>query len=234
MAKKPARKPADIGKTADEHVVKALTRGLKYFPVLKTFAEYVEDYYPTQFKRTIEDFRGALLDHARGIDRLNCDSEQLFALYNNIIIEAMRTASQKKRNAFSAILLNFMSGKSAAEHKVELFTQLVVSLTELEMLVLHLSQHPWEIAQEKGLIEPGALAQDDVTVEKILDCDRALSRLAFLSLRQKGLLEPTADLPAAPQFPVNISLLSLSPLGKEFLEWITYGSDEGSVSLDIQ
>jgi hypothetical protein len=147
--------------------------------------------------------------------------DQLAALVHKTVFESLQTASETKKKAFRAILLNFADGKGADAHRLDLFVQLVSRLTDLQIEILRVAKDPTALARSKKLISPGVPSYGDITLEQLIPSSTVeLSRIAYRELKGLGLLNPKAEMMTNSAIPVHTSLLSLSDLGKDFLEWI--------------
>lgn len=210
-----ARRPSKIQPTARDRAVKIITTGLQEIPLpgTTTLATFIEEKYADHLKRTIADFRDALLDHAQNIDQLRCNEQRLFALLNTVSIEVLKTASQAKRGLFRDIVLNYAKGKPADEHFVEACVQTITEATELQLRLLALGmevelthgEFPEKYSKLNGLFP-------DIPEDLVLT--------AYLGILERGLVR--RPFRGTPRRSEDLTLwhLVLTPFARQMLAWI--------------
>lgn len=226
----PSERPKDIKKSVADHIgtaASALLQTLPSLPGMPNFtgglARYLDEYWPNQQHRILKNLADTLRSHAEDIDSIQCDLDVLSALVLKTTNESMQTSSEKKRSAFRAILLNFASGKTIEEHKLDLFVQLVGRLTDLQIEILEIAQRGvHDVARERGLIHPGSSGYAvNIPAERIItNASPDLIKVAFSELCNLRLLSPNASNPLQYDMRVDCSFLILSDLGRELLDWI--------------
>ena len=216
------KRPSDGKKTVSDHITDGVSAALQSIPFTGGLAKYFDEYFPTHQKRMMQNFVETLHNHAENIDEIKCDVDELCALTSRIVLESVQTASAKRQEALRALLLNFASGKETAAHKVELFTQLVLRVTDLEMELLRLANRgPETLAREYGPPENRYnLAPQHPRVNSLLEgADKDMEMVAILDLVSLQLLQQPRTI--RPDNDIESSELLITGLGREFLQWIT-------------
>lgn len=206
-----------------DHIVNGLSAALQSTPLCGGLAKYIEEYYQSQQKRTIKEILNELTAHAKKIENVKCDHDELAARLNQTLFNSLQTSSDIKREAFRSLLLNFAEGKQSPNHTIDLFTTITMSLTELEILMLKVAENAQELAIKKYGPTYCASTHPKVTVDEFIeDSSRDLNYLAYKRLVEFELIDmPYMNLPGS-QTPIYLHALRLSNLGRSFLGWISW------------
>lgn len=213
--------PDGLKKTRLDHAVDIVSATLQTLPWTGGLAKYLEEYYPSQQKRLIGHLCSCLTEQAKNIEYVKCNVDKLGVLVTNVLIESARTTSEKKRAAFRAIVLNYASGKVIDENRLEYFTNLLASLTELQICILKVARDLMAVIKDYSLTKPNATIESTTIDDVISASIPELSFPAYNDLVSKGLLKHTTWRVEKPD-PKSMPLkrVELSELGKEFLAWI--------------
>ncbi|MDD5707429.1 MAG: hypothetical protein PHR35_16015 [Kiritimatiellae bacterium] len=208
-------------KTVD-HIAIAVSAVLQTLPFTGGLARYLDEYYPSQQKRLLRTLSDELCKQATKIETISCDLNVLGALVNKVMTESMKTASEQKRLAFRAILMNYAKGKQISERKLEYFMQVLSDLTELQLEILRLSVNPERCAREqRSIAHSDSVDMKAICIDDIIGSIPELSWPAYDNLVARALLKHTTWYPEKPQPKrMPLSRVAISPLGAEFLSWI--------------
>ncbi|MEX1028156.1 MAG: hypothetical protein WD049_09155 [Candidatus Paceibacterota bacterium] len=224
MAAKKAKRPNDSPATKKDLTATTAKAVLSSIPVpgAGAFAAFLDDYYPDQVRRQINDFKEVLLEHAERIDQLNCDHERLASLTSQVLLEIPKTTSEDKRKAFRAILLNYASGKSATPHELDAFVSILSPLTDLEMEILRVAESPRDCALEEDLVFAGSVTGElPIPLRKIIEnVSEDILMFAYNGLRDKQLIDARRIPGAGVGCELRLEHLELSSFGSSFLDWI--------------
>ena len=206
-------KPIIPPKTTLDHVVDAISAGLQTAPFIGGIAQYLDEYYPNQQKRWLNELTETLRANSQAIDIIKCDIEHFGALLNEALFYSLQTSSALKREAFRAILLNCASGKTADIHEIDFFMSTAGSLSELQIEMLKRARPATDDRHEK--IESKL---NDYFPESTLGMIRA----SYLDLVQKGLVWQPYRNTYRDLVPVPMDIFQLTTLGESFLAWIKH------------
>lgn len=208
-------------KTMFDRAVDLASATLQTLPWTGGLAKYLEEYYPNQQKRLINHLCSSLMEYAKKIELVECDVDRLGALVTHVLFESMRTASEEKRAAFRAIVLNYASGKQIDENRMEYFVSLLSSLTELHICILKVSNDLTAAIRDNPALKSDA-TMDSTTIDDVIPGSvPELSFPAYNDLIDKGLLKHTTWRVEKPDpKPMPLKRLVLSDMGREFLAWV--------------
>jgi len=208
-------------KTRLDHIVDLASAALQTAPFTGGLARYLDEYYPSQQKRTLKFLGDSLKSQSEEVGEIKCDVERLGALVSNVLLESVRTNSEAKRQAFRAVLLNYAKGKAVENHTLDSIMQTVALLTELQIALLQAGESSLEkpIKNEAGA-EVLRKAKDlfpDISDEVLLN---SYQRLLELGLVNRRYINSTIRSAGG----IDIWDIRPSSYGKILLDWIRYQS----------
>lgn len=210
-----------------DHIAVGVSATLSTLPFTGGLARYLDEYYPSQQRRLLKSLADEICSQAEKIKSVTCNLDVLGSLVNRVISESVRTVSEEKRVAFRAILLNYATGREIPKRKLDHFLQVLSDLTELQLQILKLSVEPAARVREQGQIPTSSpIDLEAVCIDDVLGTVPELSWPAYNNLVTRALLLLTTIFNEGPKpRRLPLSRLAISPLGAEFLTWISGGQE---------